>query len=187
MKARICSPLLTFAEPMFGVLTTRLPDGATKNLSASWMVQLASSLLRSSSFPGAERTITATSSKLSPLKSPTMNDGLVPCSRTRSSPKMRRTALSTSAMVGGGSLGIGSGGFCAWGVARGIGFSIGGLGFPQPNSPIEIMAAPRHANTENTLRPIIGSPEKDKCFPDKNKTGEALAEKSLLQTIDRKS
>jgi hypothetical protein len=57
-------------------------------------------------------------------------------------------------MVGGGSLGIGSAGFSAWGVARGIGFSIGGLGFPQLNSPIKIIAAHRHTTAHNILRLI---------------------------------
>src|SRR5258708_183042 len=177
MMARICSPSLTFAGLKLGAWTTRLPCGGTKNLSASWMVQLASSLLISFSFPCAGLAITATSSKPSPLKSPTMNHRAVPCSQTKSSPKTRCMALSTSAMVGGGSLGKGSGVFSAWGVATGIGFStrasLGAFCFPQPISSIKIMAAPRHTAMPN-IRRLILVPRKDEYKDFKDKTGEAL-------------
>src|SRR5437899_5300363 len=89
------------------------------------MVQLESSLLTSCNLPGAGRAIRARSSDSSPLKSPTMKKALLDVMAMRLSPKTRWSAASTSACVGGGSLGMGvaeaAGEGC--GVETGMGFS----------------------------------------------------------------
>src|SRR5215813_42667 len=142
MIARNSSPSLIFAGPGFLTMATRFPAGGTKYLSASWMVQFARSLLMSLSLPAAGRAITATSSEPSTLKSPTMKVGALPWTKTRSSPKMRRTAPATSAEVAGGSLASGSGAGVGRGVVTGIGLSArsGGLAslrFLQPENRVK--------------------------------------------------
>src|SRR5215472_15860745 len=119
------------------------------------MVQFARSLLMSLSLPAAGCAITATSSELSPLKSPTMKVGALPWTKTRSSPKMRRTASATSAEVAGGSLASGSGVGVGRGVVTGIGFSApnGGLTslrFLQPRN--KLRHRPKTVKSETNLR-----------------------------------